>query len=403
MFRRPTGGSTAARHACHDAARLNSLLPEAALVAPHPDRVKIPASIQEESGMKKRIAVVGAGAVGGYVGSSLFHAGHDVTLIDMWPEHVEAIRANGMNLYGMTEAERKTVKVPAIHLTEVQQIAKQRPIDIALISVKSYDTIWACRMIRQYLAADGIVVSMQNCVNEERVASVAGWGRTLGIIVGGGVGVDLYEPGHIRRGYAKRPQVTSFYVGEPSGLITQRSRDLAAIMNDCDTAKATDNLWGERWTKLCVNAMRNGVSAATGMGGNERDRHDAVRRVCIALGGESVRVGQRLGYKLGPIGSLPPESLARAMEGDKAATAEIENLMLGGTGEDQRASYQRPSMAQDMAKGRRTEIELMNGFIASEGSRVGVAAPTNEMITRQVLRVERGEIPPRPENVLLNT
>jgi 2-dehydropantoate 2-reductase len=353
--------------------------------------------------MKKRIAVVGAGAVGGYVGSSLYHAGHDVTLIDFWPEHVEAIRANGMNLYGMTEAERKTVKVPAIHLTEVQQIAKQRPIDIALISVKSYDTIWACRMIRQYLSPDGIVVSMQNCVNEERVASVAGWGRTLGIIVGGGVGVDLYEPGHIRRGYAKRPQVTSFYIGEPSGLITKRSRELAAIMNDCDTAKATDNLWGERWTKLCVNAMRNGVSAATGMGGNERDRHDAVRRVCIALGGESVRVGQKLGYKLGPIGTLPPESLARAMEGDKAATAEIDTLMVGGTGEDLRAPYQRPSMAQDMAKGRRTEIELMNGFIASEGARVGVSAPTNEMITRQVLRVERGEIPPRPENVLINS
>ena len=94
---------------------------------------------------------------------------------------------------------------------------------------------------------------------------MAGWGRTLGIIVGGGVGVDLYEPGHIRRGYAKRPQVTSFYVGEPSGMITKRSRELAAIMNDVDTAKATDNLWGERWTKLCVNAMRNGVSAATGI------------------------------------------------------------------------------------------------------------------------------------------
>ena len=57
-------------------------------------------------------------------------------------------------------------------------------------------------MIRQYLAADGYAASMQNCINEERLASVMGWGRTLGIIVGGGVGVDLYEPGHIRRGYA---------------------------------------------------------------------------------------------------------------------------------------------------------------------------------------------------------
>ena len=353
--------------------------------------------------MHKRIAVVGAGAVGGYVGACLAHAGHDVTLIDPWPEHVEAIRANGMNLYGMTDAERRTVKLPAMHLTEAQTLAKQRPIDIALVSVKSYDTIWATTLIAQYLAPGGCVVSMQNCVNEERVASVVGWGRTLGIIVGGGVGVDLYEPGHIRRGYTRRPDAIAFYVGEPTGRITRRAAELAAIMNDVDAAKATDNLWGERWTKLCVNGMRNGVSAATGMGGNERDRHDAIRRICIGLGGESVRVGQALGYKLGKIGVLDPEKLALASEGNRAALDEIETAMLAGTDGSWRAPYQRPSMAQDMAKGRRTEIELMNGYIASEGARVGVPAPTHEMLTRQVLRVERGELSPRPENVLVNT
>ena len=150
------------------------------------------------------------------------HAGQDVTLIDPWPEHVEAIRANGMNLYGMTEAERRTVKVNAMHLTEVQSLAKQRPIDIAFISVKSYDTVWATQLIRQYLSPGGCVVSMQNCINEERVAVAwsAGAARWA-VIVGGGVGVDLYEPGHIRRGYARQPNVTSFYVGEPHGRITR--------------------------------------------------------------------------------------------------------------------------------------------------------------------------------------
>jgi 2-dehydropantoate 2-reductase len=352
--------------------------------------------------MEPRIAIVGAGAVGGYVGANLTQTGHDVTLIDPWPAHVEAIRANGMNLYGMTEAERRTVRVPVLHLTEVQALAKQRPIDIAFISVKSYDTIWATQMIRQYLAPAGCIVSMQNCINEERVASVVGWGRTLGVIVGGGVGVDLYEPGHIRRGYMRRPDAVGFYVGEPNGRITARAEAIAAILNDVDNAKATGNLWGERWTKLCVNAMRNGVSAATGMGGNERDRHDAVRRVCIKLGGEAVRVGQALGYKLGKVGALPPEALARASEDDRGAMGEIEGLLLSAAEGGGRAPYQRPSMAQDMAKGRRTEIELMNGFIAEEGARVAVPAPTNAMITRQVLRVERGEIPARPENVLVN-
>jgi 2-dehydropantoate 2-reductase len=353
--------------------------------------------------MGKRIAFVGAGAVGGYAGAHMTAAGHDVTLIDPWPEHVDFMKAQGMEIFGMTPEERLSVKVSALHITEVQALAKQQPIDIAFVAVKAYDTVWATTLIRQYLSASGCVVSMQNCINEERVAEVVGWGRTLGCIVTGGVGVDLYQPGHIRRGYAKRADITSFYVGEPSGKITRRSQEIADILASVDTSKPTDNLWGERWTKLCVNGMRNGVSAATGMGGNARDGHAAVRRICIQLGGESVRVGQKLGYKLGNVGALPHEMLAKAMEGEAKSYAEIERLMTeGGAGQAQRSDYQRPSMARDMEKGRRTEIEFMNGFIATEGARSGVRAPTHEMLTRQVLRVERGEISARPENILIN-
>ncbi|PPQ37785.1 ketopantoate reductase family protein [Rhodopila globiformis] len=354
--------------------------------------------------MSRRIAIIGAGAVGGYAGAHMAAAGHDVTLIDPWPEHVARMQAHGLEIHGMTPQERMTVPVNAMHVTEVQGLAKQKPVDIAFVAVKSYDTAWATLLIGQYLSASGCVISMQNCINEEVVAGIVGWGRTLGCIVTGGVGVDLYQPGHIRRGYTKRPDITSFYVGEPSGRITKRAEEIAAILSSVDASKPTGNLWGERWTKLCVNGMRNGVSAATGLGGNARDNHAAVRRICIQLGGEAVRVGQKLGYKLGNVGALPPETLARAMEGDASAYAAVERLMTeGGAGQAERADYQRPSMAQDMEKGRRTEIEAMNGFIAGEGARVGVAAPTHAMLTRQVLRVERGEIPPRPENVLVNS
>ena len=352
--------------------------------------------------MTKRIAFVGAGAIGGYIGAHLTALGHDVTLIDAWPAHVEAIRAQGMQLYGMTEAENRTVRVNAMHITEVQSLAKQQPMDIAFIAVKSYDTVWATRLIRQYLAPGGFVVSSQNCINEERIASVVGWGRTVGCVVGGGVGVELFEAGHIRRAMRKNPNVVSFHVGEPHGRITPRVKKLAEMLNSIDTAHATDNLWGERWTKLCVNGMRNGVSAATGLGGNARDTHAAIRRVCIRLGGEAVRVGQALGFKLGKIGTLDPELLARASEGDRGALAEIEALIVAGTNAEARSDLQRPSMAQDMAKGRRTEIEFMNGFIAEKGTEAGVPARTHAMLTEVVKRVERGELRPDPANILTN-
>src|ERR1700728_3045737 len=115
--------------------------------------------------MDKRIVVVGAGAIGGYTGGSLAHNGYDVTLIDPWPEHVEAIRANGLSLEGVTPEESIVAHPKTLHLTEAQHLSKERPVDIAFISMKSYDTEWATLMIRQYLAPTGYVVSLQNCIN----------------------------------------------------------------------------------------------------------------------------------------------------------------------------------------------------------------------------------------------
>ena len=99
---------------------------------------------------------------------------------------------------------------------------------------------------------------------------------------------------------------------------------------------------------------------------------------------------------------LDPERLARAHEGDAAALAEVEKQLQDGTAGSLRSEYQRPSMAQDMAKGRRTEIEFMNGFVAEKGAEAGVPAPTNARLTEVVKQVERGELPARPENVLWN-
>src|SRR5437870_10187061 len=145
----------------------------------------------------KRIVVVGAGAIGGYAGGHMTRAGHDVTLIDAWPEHVEYMRKHGLQLSGLTDAERHSVPVNAIHITDVQSFIRERPIDIAFVCVKSYDTIWATHLVKPYLAPDGFVVSLQNCINEERIAGVVGWGKTLGCIASL-VAAELYAPGHVK-------------------------------------------------------------------------------------------------------------------------------------------------------------------------------------------------------------
>lgn len=348
--------------------------------------------------MGKRIVIFGAGAVGSYVGAVLTEAGQDVTLVDPWAENVERMRTAGIELSGMTE--HRSVRVDVMHLSEVQAMIRN-PIDIAIIAMKSYDTEWVASLAREYLAVGGYCVSLQNGLNEERLAGVVGWGRTLGCIVGRGLGFDLFAAGKVRRDYPapKDPAVTSLHVGEVHGRITYRCEELASILSAVGTACPTRNLWGERWSKLCVNAMRNGVSAATGLGGNERDRDDAVREVCVRLGAEAVDVGRASGYSFKSVSKLDADTLSRASR-DSGARAKVDEVLLASARPDARSSDQRPSMAQDIAKGRRTEIDYISGLIAAKGAESGVAAPVNAALTRVVRRVERGEIVPARGNVL---
>ncbi len=349
--------------------------------------------------MGKRIAIVGAGALGGYVGGNLAHQGHDVTLIDPWPENVETIRTKGLELDGLTPEERFTVKgVKILHLTEVQSLAR-KPVDVAMVAMKSYDTAWATMLIKPYLSQRGFVVSLQNCLNEETIANIVGWGRTVGVVASL-ISVDLFEAGRIRRTIPKGgDKHTVFRVGEPHGRITERVEELVGWFAQIDSSKATTNLWGERWTKLVQNGMGNGVTAATGMTSGDCLRNDIVRRLQIKLAGEAVRVGQALGYQLEKIRGFEADVFARAAEGDAAALAQIEPTLIPQEGANPRGAIQRPSMAQDMIKGRRTEIDAMNGYIAAKGAEIGVPAPNHAMLTEIVTRVERGELKPSPANL----
>jgi 2-dehydropantoate 2-reductase len=338
---------------------------------------------------------VGAGAIGGYTGALMARGGEDVTLVDPWPEHVEYIRANGMQLSGLTPAETYSIKVNARHIGDVQQFAREKPIDIAFISVKSYDTEWATHLIKPYLAPGGYVVSLQNCINEERIAAIVGWGKVLGTIVSL-LASECYAPGHVKRTMPMGgAHYITYRVGEVHGRITPRAEEVANILKHADSSKVTTNLWGERWSKLVINSMRNGLSAATGLSGNQRDTSEGPRDVSIRLGSQAVRVGQALGFQLEKLQVMDAETLARAGEGSADAKTEIVDqlLKLATT----RSEEQRPSMAQDIFKGRRTETDFINGFVAAKGEEIGVRAPLHAAMNALVKKVERGDVKPTPD------
>jgi len=347
--------------------------------------------------MGRKIAIVGAGAVGGYVGAHMVQAGEDVTFIDPWPEHVEHMRKHGLRVTHAMDVAEFSVPVRALHVTDAQHLAKEQPVDIAFVCMKSYDTAWATMLIRQYLAPDGYVVSLQNCINEETIAGIVGWGKTLGCIASS-ITVNLPEPGHIHRGAGKGGAAhTVFRAGEVHGRITPRAEEVCRLVGYSDSAKVTDNLWGERWSKLVANVMGNGLSACTGLPGGEILQSEPLRRFSTRLGSEAIRVGQAQGYQLEEILHLSPDTIARAGEGDEAAmrTCDEQRFKDG----KRTSSAQRPSMGQDMQKGRRTEIEFLNGLVVREGEKIGISCAANAALTDIVKRVERGELSPDPRHI----
>ncbi|HVY18172.1 MAG TPA: ketopantoate reductase family protein [Rhodopila sp.] len=349
--------------------------------------------------MGYKIAVMGTGAVGAYAGAHMVHAGEDVTFVDPWPENVETMKAKGLKVSHIRDVPEWSTPVRALHLTELQSVAKEKPFDVAFVCMKSYDTEWATAMISQYLAPNGFVVSLQNCMNEETIAGVVGWGKVVGCIASS-ITVDLCEPGHVRRAAGKSgDKHTVFRTGEVHGRITERVEEIRRLVSLADTALVTSNLWGERWSKLVTNAMANGMSACTGLISKDILRNDTLRRFGARLGSEAIRVGQALGYELEEIHHLDPEVIAKAGEGDLAACRDYDEHRLAEVNRAGGGEH-RPSMGQDMVKGRRTEIEFLNGLIVRKGEEIGLPTPVNAALTDIVKRVEKGELKPDPKHLI---
>ena len=347
--------------------------------------------------MGKHIVFIGAGAVGGYVGGHLSRVGENVTLVDPWPEHVRAMRETGLHLGG-SQGEH-VVKVNAIDVSEVQSFIR-KPVDVAVICTKSYDTEWSAMMIGQYLSPDGYCVSMQNGINEERIARAVGWGRTVGCTVST-ISVNAYRPGHIKRYQMPSSQTNHavFRVGEVHGLVTERVTELANIFSGVDAAKVTTNLWGERWTKLAANTITHGLLGATGLDNTHvYVQRGKIHRLGVKLGAEAVAVGRAHGYELGTILGISPDDWYAA--GAKEDAAAIGRVQAGLTA--WMATLLEPShssVGRDVQRGRRSEIDFTNGLVAQKGVEAGVPAPTHAAVTDLVRRIDRGDLKPDPSNV----
>ncbi len=343
--------------------------------------------------MSRRILIVGAGAVGSYLGGWLSHTGNGVTVLDPWAEHVEAICKNGLSVEGPHEPFVATPQ--AFHIHEAQRLAFQDKFDIIFVCVKSFDTSWAAQIGRPFLKPGGYMVSAQNCWNDPVIAATVGAENAVGLIMSS-IQVALWEPGKVARGGKKRRRDAGhdvFRAGEHDGRVSSRLKDLVEMLDPIDGARTTDNLWGERWSKLCANSMGNPVSAASGLGSSEIAADARGRELTIRLGSEAASVGLALGYRIPPFGGADATKWAAADRGD--VYEDLDGALARGS----RGDSWKPSMGQDVSKGRPTEINEMNGMVARRADEVGVPVPATKAIVECVRSIDAGRLKPNPLNI----
>ena len=349
--------------------------------------------------MAKRIAVLGAGGIGGSIAAYLLRDGHDVAVIDQWSAHVDRIKSDGLKL---TDPHGEfTVPAKALHLSEVSNLREQ--FDVVYLSVKTYDTPWATYLIEPYLKPTGVILPAQNALNDELVASIVGYPRTIGCVPS--YSAAVYEPGHIVR---TDPGATSaFTVGELSGAITPRVREVADALKAVGPSEATDNIWGARWSKLVVNCMANALSGLIGPAFSSltQEQADLAGLIRVVAGSEVVRVALALGVEIEAISGIPAWQFAEATTADavSAIKARLDEAAawVKVTPEQRKrlgVPY-RPSLLQDVIKGRRTEVDFLNGYVARKGEEISVPAPMNQAITALMKQVESGDIDPDPSNL----
>jgi len=301
-----------------------------------------------------KIAVVGAGAVGGYFGGMLARAGAPVVMIGR-PAFVDAVRKNGLFLDALQFQERVPVEAST-------DLSAARGAEVVLFCVKTTDNAATARELAPLLAPGALVVIMQNGVdNVEQLRAAAGLEALAAVVY---IGAWVPEPGRVK--HTGRGDL----VFGPKNEKTER---VAALFTRAGVpCRISDNIEGELWTKLIANCALNAVSALGNVKYGKIAAAEDARKVVEALVDEVMAVARAAGVR--PPGLEDPSA---ALAGALKIAAQMPEAF--------------SSTAQDLQRGKRTEIDSLNGYIARRGAALGVPTPVNQALYTLVKLAEGRE------------
>lgn len=317
------------------------------------------------------VLVVGAGAIGGVTAAKMAGEARRVAVLDANREHVARMRDPGLVIDVLGEERRVELEAHA------DSDGLDGPFDFALVTLKAPHLEEALRP----LVERGLVrayVSLGNGLVQERIARIVGEGNLIWGTV---------EWGSTNLGPGRLAQTTRapFVIGEPDGGTGDRTRLLAELLGAVEDVRLTENIRGQVWSKLLVNSSFSGLGAVSGLLYREVMEDPAGREVALSLWREGYDVGMAqeltlekvLGVEAGDLVVRGPEDRARADEAIEVAMG-----YAGAT---------KASMLQDLERGLKTEVDVINGAVVEKGREYGVETPVNARVVELMHAMERGE------------
>jgi 2-dehydropantoate 2-reductase len=333
----------------------------------------------------RKIAALGAGANGASIGADLTRAGHDVTLVEQWPDHVAAMRAVGLRIEMPDETTQTEVR--ACDLCDVATLRER--FDVVLVVVKAYDTPWACQLIEPRVAEDGLVVGVQNGMTADVVRDAVGPHRALGAVRE--CSAELTVPGIVQR--HTPPARSWFAVGSLGPQTAGREHEVADLLRHAGVVYIVDDVRSAKWMKLVSNATTLVTTAMLGLPMLAALHQPGMRELMVRSGQEALDAGRAAGYEI-----LPIFGLAAA---DVASPEHVVETLLDTLYARFVLEHTTTTILHDWRKGRHSEVDDLNGAVVATAERHELHAPVNAAVVEIAHRIERGELPPQPANAQL--
>jgi 2-dehydropantoate 2-reductase len=317
------------------------------------------------------ILVVGAGAIGGVTAAKMTDKVRRVTVLDANEEHVERMRGDGLVIDDLGEERRMTLDAHA------EADGLDGPFDFALITLKAPHLEGALRPLLEGELVNTFV-SLGNGLVQERIAGIVGEENLIwGTVEWGSTNLG---PGHLAR-TTRGP----FIIGEPDGSVRDRTRLLADALGTVDEARVTENIRGQVWSKLLVNSAFSGLGAVSGLLYGEVVADSDGKEAALALWREGYDVGMAQNLELEDVLGVPADALVVRSPEDRARAEEALEVAM------QQAGATKASMLQDLERGIKTEVDVINGGVVKKGREHGVETPLNSRVVELVHAMERGE------------